>query len=127
MAFKQYKYKYKSIFVLFILSGILGGTLGILSTQPNEQWIGIFVPIVQGIVGAIIFTYVAQRVELKRFYFLAAFSIVIGLVIGALGIGIVLGISLFYLSVGLALFVAGCLALVLYLRSHEMIDLNGES
>jgi len=126
-AFKPYIYNYKRILVLFILAGILGGTLGILSTQPNEQKIGVFVPIVQGIIGAAVFTYAAQRSEVKRLYYLAAFSIGIGLAIGALGVGIVLGISFFYLSIGLALVVTGSVALVQYLRSHEPVDLNGES
>ncbi len=126
-AFKPYTYNYKSILVLFIFAGILGGMLGYLSTLPNEQWIGIFVPIGQGIVGALIFTYAAQRVEVKRLYYLAAFSIGIGLVIGALGVGIVLGFSFFYLSIGLAMVVSGCVALVQYLRTHELVDLNGMS
>ena len=129
-AFKPYSFNYKSILAilaLFIFAGILGGMLGMLSTQPNQQKIGIFVPIGQGIVGALIFTYAAQRVEVKRLYYLAAFSIGIGLVIGALGVGIVLGISFFYLSIGLALIVSGCVELVQFLRSHEPVDLNGMS
>ena len=129
-AFKPYSFNYKSILAilaLFIFAGILGGMLGMLSTQPNQQEIGIFVPIGQGIVGALIFTYAAQRVEVKRLYYLAAFSIGIGLVIGALGVGVVLGISFFYLSIGLALIVSGCVALVQFLRSHEPVDLNGMS
>ena len=129
-AFKPYSFNYKSIFAilaLFIFAGILGGMLGMLSTQPNQQEIGIFVPIGQGIVGALAFTYAAQRVEVKRLYYLAAFSIGIGLVIGALGVGIVLGISFFYLSIGLALIVSGCVALVQFLRRHQPVALNGES
>jgi len=129
-AFKPYSFNYKSILAilaLFIFAGILGGMLGMLSTQPNQQKIGIFVPIGQGIVGALIFTYAAQRVEVKRLYYLAAFSIGMGLVIGALGVGIVLGVSFFYLSIGLALIVSGCVALVQFLRRHEPVDLNGES
>ncbi len=126
-AFKPYSFNYKSILALFIFAGILGGMLGMLSTQPNQQKIGIFVPIGQGIVGALIFTYAAQRVEVKRLYYLAAFSIGIGLVIGALGVGIVLGISFFYLSIGLALIVSGCVALVQFLHRHQPVDLNGES
>jgi len=126
-AFKPYSFNYKSILALFIFAGILGGMLGMLSTQPNQQKIGIFVPIGQGIVGALIFTYAAQRVEVKRLYYLAAFSIGIGLVIGALGVGIVLGISFFYLSIGLALIVSGCVALVKFLHRHQPVDLNGES
>ena len=129
MAFKPYSFNYKSILAilaLFIFAGILGGMLGMLSTQPNQQKIGIFVPIGQGIVGALIFTYAAQRVEVKRLYYLAAFSIGIGLVIGALGVGVVLGVSFFYLSIGLAQIMSGCMALVQFLRSHELVDLNGE-
>jgi MFS family permease len=129
-AFKPYSFNYKSILAilaLFIFAGILGGMLGMLSTQPNQQKIGIFVPIGQGIVGALIFTYAAQRVEVKRLYYLAAFSIGIGLLIGALGVGIVLGGSFFYLSIGLALIVSGCVALVQFLRKHQPVDLNGES
>jgi MFS family permease len=130
MAFKPYTYNYKSILaflVLLIFGGILGGMLGILSTQPNQQWIGFFVPITLGIVGALAFTFAAKRVEVKRFYYLAAFSIGIGLVIGAFGVGVVLGLSFFYLSIGLALVVSGCVALAQYLRSHDPVDLNGES
>ena len=130
MAFKPRTYNYKNILAilaLLIFGGILGGMLGILSTQPNQQKIGVFIPIVMGIVGALAFTYVARRIEVKRFYYLAAFSIGIGLVIGALGVGVVLGVSFFYLSIGLALVVSGCVALVQYLRNHEPVDLNGES
>ncbi|MFA9406937.1 MAG: hypothetical protein ACERKX_14090 [Anaerolineales bacterium] len=129
-AFKPYSFNYKSILAilaLFIIAGILGGMLGILSTQLNQQEIGGIVPIVMGIVGALAFTYVARRIEVKRFYYLAAFSIGIGLVIGALGVGVVLGVSFFYLSIGLALIVTGSVALVQFLRSHEPIDLNSES
>jgi hypothetical protein len=126
MAFKPYNYNYKRILVLFIFAGVLGGVVGVLATQPNQQEIGGIVPITQGIVGAIVFTYAAQRIEVKRLYYLAVFSLGIGLVIGALGVGVVLGLSFFYLSIGLAMVVSGCVALVKYLRSHEPVDLNGE-
>jgi len=129
-SFKPYAYNYKSILailVLFIFAGVLGGVVGVLATQPNQPEIGGIVPITQGIVGAIVFTYAAQRIEVKRFYFLAVFSIGIGLVIGVLGVGVVLGLSFFYLSIGLTMIVTGCLALVQFLRSHEPVDLNGES
>jgi MFS family permease len=127
MAFKPYTYNYKRILVLFIFAGVLGGVVGVLATQPNQQEIGGIVPITQGIVGALAFTYAAQRFEVKRLYYLAVFSIGIGLVIGALGVGVVLGLSFFYLSIGLAMVVSGCVALVKYLRSHEPVDLNGMS
>jgi len=129
-AFKPRIYNYKSILAilaLLIFGGILGGMLGMLSTQPNQQKIGIFVPIGQGIVGALIFIYAAQRVEVNRLYYLAAFSLGIGLVIGALGVGVVLGLSFFYLSIGLALIGSGCVALVQFLRRHQPVDLNGMS
>lgn len=127
MAFKPYNYNYKWILVLFIFGGVLGGVVGVLATQPNQQEIGGIVPITQGIVGAIVFTYAAHRIEVKRLYYLAVFSLGIGLVIGALGVGVVLGLSFFYLSIGLTMIVTGCVALVQFLRSHEPVDLNGES
>jgi hypothetical protein len=127
MAFKPRTYIYKRILVLLVFAAILGGVVGVLATQPNQQEIGGIVPITQGIVGAIAFTYGARRIELKRFYYLAVFSLGIGLVIGMLGVGVVLGLSFFYLSIGLAMIVSGCVALVKYLRSHEPVDLNGES
>jgi MFS family permease len=127
IAFKPYPYKYKRILVLFIFAGVLGGVVGVLATQPNQQEIGGIVPIGQGIVGAIVFTYAAQRIEVQRLYYLAAFALGVGLVIGALGVGVVLGLSFFYLSIGLALIVTGGVALVQYLRSHEPVELNRES
>jgi FtsH-binding integral membrane protein len=130
MAFKPRTYNNKSIlaiFALFIFAGVLGGVVGLLATQPNQQEIGGIVPITQGIVGALAFTFAAQRIEIKRFYYLAVFSLGIGLAIGALGVGVVLGLSFFYLSIGLALVMTGCVALVQFLRSHEPVDLNGES
>jgi MFS family permease len=130
ITFKPRTYNYKSILailVLLIFAGILGGVVGVLATQPNQQEIGGIVPITQGIVGALAFAYAAHRLEVKRLYYLAAFSIGIGLVIGALGVGVVLGVSFFYLSIGLALIVTGSVALVQFLRTHEPIDLNSES
>ena len=130
MAFKPRTYNYKSILAilaLFIFAGILGGVVGVLATQPNQQEIGGIVPITMGIVGALAFTFAAHRIVVKRFYYLAAISIGLGLAIGALGVGVVLGLSYFYLSIGLAMIVSGCVALVQFLRSHEPVDLNGES
>ncbi len=126
-AFKPRTYNYKRILVLFIFAGVLGGVVGVLATQPNQQEIGGIVPITQGIIGAIVFTYAAQRIEVTRFYYLAAFSIGIGLVIGLFGVGVVLGLSFFYLSIGLAMVASGCVALMQYLRNHELADLNGDS
>jgi hypothetical protein len=130
MTFKPRTYNYKNVLAMvavLIFGVIIGGTLGMLSTQPNEQEIGVFVPIGQGIVAAMILTYAAQRTEVKRLYYLAALFFVIGLAIGVLGVGIVLGVSFFYLSIGLAMVVTGSLALRQYLRSHDPVDLNGGS
>jgi hypothetical protein len=129
MAFKPRTYNYKRILAilsLLIFAGVLGGVVGVLATQPNQQEIGGIVPITQGIIGALAFTIAAKRVEVKRFYYLAAFSVGIGLAIASLGVGVVLGLSSFYLSIGLAMVVSGCVALVKYLRSYEPVDLSGE-
>lgn len=127
VAFKPHTYNHKRVLVLLIFAGVLGGVLGVLSTQPNQQEIGGVVPITQGIVGAIAFTFAGQRIQVERFHYLAIVSLGIGLVIGRLGVGVVLGLSFFYLSIGLAMVVSGCVALVNYLRSHEAVDLKGES
>jgi len=130
MAFKPYTYNYKRILAflaLLIFGGILGGVLGILASQPNQQKTGVFAPIVMGIIWGLASTYFAHRVEIKRLYVLAAFFIGMGLVIGALGVGVVLGVSFFYLSIGLVMIVSGGVALVQFFRSHEPVDLNGES
>jgi len=126
MAFKPRTYNFKRILALLILGGGLGVVVGVLATQPNQQEIGGIVPITQGIIGALAFTIAAKRVEVNRFYYLAAFSIGIGLVIASFGVGVVLGLSFFYLSIGLAMVVSGCVALVKYLRSYEPVDLSGE-
>ncbi len=126
LAFKSYKFNFKRILVLIIFGGILGGIVGVLASQPNQQEIGGVVPITMGVVAALVLAYSAQRVETKRFYFLAAISIGIGLILGLLRVGVVLGVSYFYLSIGLAMVASGCIALVQFLRSHEPVDLNGE-
>jgi len=129
-SFKPRTYNYKSIlalFVLLLLAGVLGGAAGVLSTQPNQQEIGGIVPITQGFVGALAFTLAAWWIQVNRLYYLAVFSLGIGLAIGMLGVGVVLGLSFFYLSIGLGLIVTGSVALVQFLRSHEPVDLNGES
>jgi hypothetical protein len=130
LAFRPRTYNFKTILailVLLIFAGVLGTIVGVLATLPNQQEIGGIVPIAQGFAGAIGFTYTARRLELKRFYSLAAISLGLGLVIGALGVGVVLGLSFFYLSLGLAMIVTGGLALAQFLRSHEPVDLNGMS
>ena len=76
MAFKPYTYNFKNILAslaLLIFGGILGGVMGVLATQPNQQEIGGIVPIVMGIVWGLAFTYAAHRIEVKRLYYLAAF------------------------------------------------------
>jgi hypothetical protein len=130
ISFRPFTFNVKNILAflaLLIVAGALGGMLGILASQPNQQKTGVFVPIVMGIVWGLASTYVAHRVEIKRLYVLAAFFMGIGLVIGALGVGVVLGVSFFYLSIGLAMIVSGCVVLVQFLRSHEPVDLNGVS
>jgi hypothetical protein len=129
ISFKPPAFNVKNILAflaLLIFAGILGGVLGILASQPNQETTGVFVPIVMGIVWGLASIYVARRFEMKRLYVLAAFFIGIGLVIGALGVGVVLGVSFFYLSIGLTMIASGCVALVQFLRSHETVDLNGE-
>jgi hypothetical protein len=121
-AFRPHKYNFKKQLVLFVVAMILGGTVGYMATQPNQQRIGAIVPIGLSIIASILFTYAAQRVEQRRLYYLAAISIVLGFLIAALGVGVVLGLSYFYLSIGLVLIASGCVGLLHFLRNHEMVD-----
>lgn len=123
--FKPRKRNTKSTLVIFIFAILLGGLLGVLSTQPNQADAGMLVPIAFGIVGAGVFTYGAQRIGVKRLYVLAAASIGIGFTLAVLRVGVVLGLSFFYLSIGLAMLLSGCLALVGYLRNYEVVTRNG--
>jgi len=130
MAFKHRTHNYKSILallVLLILAGILGAMVGMLAVQPDQKQAGTFVSITLGIVGALAFTFTAKRFEVKRFYYLAVISIGLVLAISALGVGVVLSLSFFYLSIGLAMIVTGGLAMAQFIRSHEPVDLNGMS
>jgi hypothetical protein len=130
MAFKPRTYNYKIILswlVALIMAGILGAMVGVLAVQADQTQAGAIVSITMGFVGALAFCIAAQRLGVKRFYYLAAISLGVGLLISALGVGVVLGLSFFYLSIGMAMIVTGGLALVLFLRSHEPVDLDGMS
>lgn len=130
MAFKPRTHNYKFILswlIALILAGILGAMVGVLAVQADQTQAGAIVTITLGLVGALAFSIAAQRLGVKRFYYLAAISLGLGLLISALRVGVVLGLSFFYLSIGLAMIVAGGLALVLFLRSHEPVDLDGIS
>ncbi len=116
-----------ALLALLVAGGILGGTLGILATQPDQARSGVFVPIVMGLVVGLATMLAAQRVDIGRLYYEAAFSVVIGLSLGTLGVGVVLGVSYFYLGFGLVLIVLGSLALMQFLRKHKPVDLNRES
>lgn len=123
--FKPQKRNYKRTIALFFFAGVLGTLIGILVTQPGERGIGSFIPIIMGACWAAFFVYVARRIDVQRFYYLAAFSVGVGILIGLLGVGIVFGISFYYLGIGLAQIVSGSVALVLYLQRHRPVDLNG--
>ncbi len=126
-AFKPRSYSIKKIVSLLFIAGIIGGAAGIASSQPNEHWAGWLVPLGQGAVVAAAFAYVGHRVEIRRYYYLAFFSLAIGALLGALSIGIVLCVSFFYLTVGVALFASGGLAMVQFLRNHKPVDLSREN
>lgn len=130
MAFKHRALYFKNVIgliALLILGGIIGVAVGVLASQPNQEEIGGIVPITQGIVGAILFAYAGHRTSLDRFYYLAPVSLGIGLLIGSLGIGVVLGLSYFYLCIGLTMLVSGSVALARLIRDHEPVNLEGES
>jgi hypothetical protein len=112
---------------LFFAGRTVGGVLGALISQTDQETCGVFIPLVMGIFWGIAPTYAVLRFGMKHFYVLSVTFIGIGLGIGAFSFGFVLGISFYYLSIGLALFALGCVALVQFLHRHKPVDLNGES
>lgn len=112
--------------VILLLAGILGGLIGVAATRPDVPFIEAFVPITMGVCGAAASVYVARRSGVARFYTLAVLSAGIGIAVSLLDVGLVLGISYFYFSVGLAQVVVGSVGLVLYLRRNRPVSLNGD-
>lgn len=75
-----------------------------------------WIPAVMGLVIGAYWLYQGHRMEVLRFYALAALSVVVGTAITLAGVGETHGLPLYYAVIGLALVVSGGLTLRTYLR-----------
>jgi hypothetical protein len=83
----------------------------------------VWLPALNGLLGALACYLFGRRAEITRFYILAAASAIIGLAVALAGIGDIRGVSLYYAAFGGAVIVSGLAALNFYLRRSRT---NGE-
>jgi hypothetical protein len=97
-----------------VSGAIIAAVLSVLiAVSPSVR---IWLPALNGLLGAIACYLFARRTEVIRFYILAAASAIIGLAVALAGIGDIRGISLYYAAFGGAVIVSGLVAFGLYLR-----------
>ncbi len=75
-------------------------------------------PAIGGVIFAFIFTMIAYRTQLLRFYFLAAFCLVLGLLLAISGVGDFWGAAILSLVTALVMLAFGTLTRISYLRSN---------
>jgi hypothetical protein len=97
-----------------VISGII--SIFIINFPVSLNWM----PLLTGFVVAFIMVLINFRLGLIRYAFLAFFSACEGILLATLGIGDILGLSLFYGSLGLLLVVLGGWLLFTYLRTHPL-------
>jgi hypothetical protein len=92
----------------------------LIAVSPSVR---LWLPALNGLLGAVACYLFARRTEITRFHILAAASAIIGLAVALAGIGDIRGISLYYAAFGGAVIVSGLAAFRLYLRRSRT---NGE-
>jgi hypothetical protein len=96
------------------LGAATGALVGALAALPAlREW----VPAATGTIIGAAFLYGGYRLELARFYLLAAVSIVIGTLVALSGLGDLWGGAVYFGSLGLATAISGGLALYNYCRA----------
>ncbi len=88
-------------------------------SQLNEDAWLIWLPLAQAAVLAMLFSFMAHRFELARYYVLAAISVLAGVVIVAARLGDVLGTAVYLTVMFLALLTSGLITLRHYLRQTQ--------
>lgn len=95
-------------------------TVFIISAPESLNWM----PFVSGVAIALILVIISIRLGLVRYSLLALFSASEGILLSSIGIGDVLGLSLFYAAFGLVLIILGCWHLITYLRKYPISQLD---
>jgi hypothetical protein len=97
------------IFMAFMLFMILRGI-------QSMAWM----PALVGVIFAFIFSWVGYRTKLVRFYFLAGFSLVLGVFLAIYGIGDLWGAAILSFCIGLVLFAYGIVTRRSYLDQSQV-------
>lgn len=93
-----------------------GALVGTLAALPSLQaWI----PAIIGLIIGGVHFYLAQRLDLPRFYLLAAASAVLGTLVSLGGFGDLPGGAAYFVGIGLANALSGAVTLGVYLRSTQ--------
>lgn len=127
LKFKPRRRNFKRLTIILVLAGVFGALAGFAATAPELRLAAALVPIILSVIWSSGFTYAAWRIGLQRFYVLAVLAVSIGAALALGGVDAVLGVSFFYLGIGLAMLATGSFALALYLRRNEPLDLNEAS
>jgi hypothetical protein len=92
---------------------ILGSALAAIFTLHAREQLA---PAISGFLFALVWTALAYRMDILRFYALSVLSLVAGLGFALLGLSQELGLALFYGLMGFALLISGGLTLHTYLK-----------
>ena len=116
--------------LILVISLAVGGAIGTLvarqpwadfaidSSQPEDAWL-VWLPLAQAAVLAILFSFMAHRFGVVRYYVVAAVSVLAGVVIVAARLGDVLGTAVYLTVMFLALVTSGLATLRHYLRQTQ--------
>ncbi len=111
-----------------LLSAVLGGSMGIvvaavLASGPASL---VWLPLLQGLIIGAFWLYMGTRLDLIRFYVLAALSALIGIAIALSGVADLWGSAAYFGGMGVVMVVGGGLALRSYLRQTQPTGEEGE-
>jgi hypothetical protein len=114
VAFKKKTRNPKRRAAAAIVGGVIGASLPVLyGLSPSFQ--ALF-PAMNGLLLAVAGLFLALRVDLVRFYVLAAASAAIGVAVTAAGAGDLKGVGIYYGLFGAVLVTSGLAAFIVYLR-----------
>lgn len=104
------------LLLLMVITGLLAAAIALLMARPITGFD--VMPLVTGLLLALVLGILAWRSTVPRFYLLAAFSAMVGWGLAFAGLGNYLALSAYYAAIGLALILSGLLTLIGYLRQN---------
>lgn len=104
------------ILLLMVITGLLAAAIVLLVERPITGFD--VMPLVTGLLLALVLGILAWRSTVPRFYLFAVFSALTGLGLALAGWGNSPALAVFYIAMGLALILSGLLTLIGYLRQN---------